>query len=320
MIEGEEKERVRELLAQSGAVAVGFAAAGRISDARASKFRKWIADGGNAGMDYMARHAALRDDTANVLADARTVMVMAFSYAPPVLRDASLPRISAYALFPDYHDTVRKLLGPALDRLRADFPEETFRLCVDSAPVDERYWALEAGIGIKGRNGSIIVDNAGCYNFLVEILTTLPVAPDAPSRRLCRGCGACARACPTGALSDDGVIDCRRCLSYLTIEHRGDWTPEMSLVMQSEEGRATLFGCDRCLAVCPHNRNAVAAALPEFTPRGEMLTLTPQDITSMPESGFAAFFQGSPLKRARRDGLLRNARNSQSPHSSGNQD
>lgn len=310
MIAGKEKESIRSLLISCGAAAVGFAGAGEIAADARERFHRWIGEGLNAGMEFMTRHEPLRATTESVLEGAKTVISMAFGYDDGGSRDSALPQISRYAWRNDYHDSIRKILAPAVDGMQRCYPSERFRVCIDSAPVDERYWAMEAGIGMAGKNGSVIADGCGGYNFLVELITTLQIAPDAPSRRSCEDCGACRKACPTGALGEDGVIDCRRCLSYLTIEHRGEWGNEAAGIMATEAGKKTLFGCDRCLRACPHNRKRREAGIPDLLKSSDSITrLTPEDVLRMDKTEFSAFFRHSPIRRAKYEGLLRNARN-----------
>lgn len=146
---------------------------------------------------------SLKLDPRNVLENAATVISLAFSYAPERFRDDSLPVVASYAYGEDYHDVIRRRLSPPVERLRNTYGGE-WRICVDSAPLAERYWALRSGIGRLGRNGSVIVDNFGSYIFLAEVMTTLPVAPDEPTEALCAGCGALCQQ-----LSGKG-IGCRR--------------------------------------------------------------------------------------------------------------
>ena len=310
LITHNEKEGIRTLLISSGAAAVGFARAGSITEERSILFRRWVESGSAAGMDYMRRHTPLRDTTGSVLPGAATVISLAFGYASEAERDPALPSVSRYAWGQDYHDVLREALKESVAKLTEIYPGAGFRVCIDSAPVDERYWALEAGIGIRGRNGSVIVDGCGGYNFLVELLTTLEIEPDDPSRGLCEDCGACLKACPTGALQPDGTIDCRRCLSYLTIEHRDDWDAVGTEAMRTPAGRHTLFGCDICLRVCPHNRHSgETKTIALLRPSGTTLSLTAQEVLSMSRERFNALLKGTPLRRARHEGLLRNARN-----------
>lgn len=333
------KETLRRDLLAAGAVAVGFARAEEIDNGVVRQYAGWIAAGHHAGMDYLARHAVLKRHPRNVLEDVATVVSIAFSYAPAQWRSEDLPVIAAYAYGDDYHDVLRHRLAPVVDAMQREFGG-SWRICIDSAPLAERWWALKSGIGRRGRNGSVIIDGAGSYVFLAEILTSHKLEPDinvdfrqaissdieseitsdiqqvtisdilsgSSSGKECMGCGACVKACPTGALGDDGTIDCRRCINYLTIEHRGEWAGEGSEAMQTEAGRRSLFGCDICQRVCPHNRSVTATAIKEFSPRKECID-APEIILAMTQEEFSTVFKGSPIKRAKLAGLLRNASN-----------
>lgn len=302
------KEDIRKAFLEAGASAVGFARAGDVEPSELRSFEGWIGEGCHAGMDYLQRHVPLRSHPRHVLESAETVVSLAFSYTPAATRDESLPTVSAYALGKDYHDVIRKRLQKAIDTLKATYGGE-WRICIDSAPLSERYWAMKAGIGRLGRNGSVIVEGCGTWCFLAEVLVSIPMEPDKPSERKCLSCGACVKVCPTGALRNDGTIDSRRCLSYLTIEHRGPWEGEMADVMASEAGKHTLFGCDRCLKVCPHNLSATPSEIEEFRASGDMLSLTAGEAAEMTQGRFSEVFRGSAVKRAKLAGFLRNARN-----------
>lgn len=302
------KDAIRAEIMKSGAVAVGFAVAGDVSVGAMRQYGDWIASGRNAGMEYLSRHAGLKRNPASVMGNAATVISTAFSYAPRLFRGDALPAIACYAYGEDYHDVIRKRLSSAVGALRGRYGGD-WRICIDSAPLAERYWAMKSGIGKRGKNGSIIIDKCGSWCFLAEILTSLPVAPDEATEASCLGCGECLKRCPTQALLPDGTIDSSRCLNYLTIEHRGEWPARMDEAMASDAGRGTLFGCDICQRVCPHNKDVEPTAIPEFQPWQKILELAPSDVAAMSQEAFSAFFKGSPLKRAKLEGLKRNALN-----------
>lgn len=307
--EGENiKDNIRKALQKSGAVAIGFAKAAPVEADVIEGYNRWIEKGNNAGMDYLKRHASLKTDPSHVLEDVATVISLAFSYAPCQRRDPGLPKIAFYAYGEDYHDVLRKRLKPIVELLESEYGGE-WRICIDSAPLPERYWAIKSGIGKRGKNGSVIVDNFGSYIFLAEILTTVTVAPDEPRGDMCIGCGNCIKACPQGALKSDGTIDARKCINYLTIEHRGKWEKENMDAMQTEAAKNSLYGCDVCQEVCPHNRNIPATNIPEFRPKDELLSLTSEKAMKMTQEEFSKFFKGSPIKRAKLEGLARNAAN-----------
>lgn len=303
-----DKECVRALLLRSGAVAAGFAAASSVENGVIADMEEWVKGGNNAGMDYLARHTQLKKDPGNILPGVKTVISLAFSFNPAKPRDEKLPVIASYAFGDDYHDVLRNRLSPIVESLKGDLGGD-WRICIDSAPLAERYWAVRAGIGYIGRNGMVIVGEHGSCIFLAEVLTTLTFSPDTPSSGNCLGCGRCEQACPGKALSADGKVDCRRCLSYLTIEHRGEWSPEMMEIMQTVAGRTTLFGCNRCVAVCPHNKNVPPSHIEEFALRDSYAALTPSRAASLKREEFAPLFRKSAIKRTKYDGFIRNALN-----------
>ena len=308
------KDLLKKALMEAGAIAVGFSRAGELPEDEAGRHARWIAASHHAGMDYLPRHAALKRNPRHVLEDAATVVSIAFSYAPALRRPSGLPAIAAYAYGDDYHDVLRRRLSPVVARMQESFGGD-WRICIDSAPLAERWWAMRGGIGRRGLNGCLIIDGAGSYFFLAELLTSLPIEPDTPSEALCSQCGACLKACPTKALNGDGTTDCRRCLNYLTIEHRGPWEGVALEAMQTPAGRHTLYGCDICQHVCPHNLHISPTTIPEFNPRPGIISTdipsvyTREGILSLTQEAFSRIFKGSPMKRAKLAGIMRNASN-----------
>lgn len=305
------RQEIKSLLTAAGAVAVGFAEAGPVSDDARRGFEAWLAEGRNASMAYMANHMEIRFDTRLLLEGARSFVCMAFPYRCGARRDPSLPRVSAYALLPDYHVWVREAIrASGVGSLLGEEGRE-WRICVDSAPVMERYWAVMSGIAVRGANGAAIIPDYGPEVILAEIVTQTPLEADTPSAVDCGNCGLCRRACPTGALRADGTIDSRRCLSYLTIEHRGPWTGEGAEAMATAAGRDTLFGCDRCVEACPlaAGKAGGRGVAPVAGALEGIVGLTTGDILTGPEESLTAKLRGSSLKRAGRAGLARNAAN-----------
>lgn len=290
------RAQIRERLLGCGALAVGFAKAEDIPEETAEQYEAWLGRNDNAGMAYMGNHLDIRRNPAGLLEGAKTVISMAFSYNTDAVRDESLPRISKYAFLPDYHKWIRTaVMESGLSELLGEEYRD-WRLCVDSAPIAERYWAVKAGIAIRGRNGCAIIPGVGCETLLAEIICRAEIDADGPLAETCGDCGRCLQACPTGALGADGTIDCNMCLSYLTIEHRGKWTdPRHVAAMATRAGRTTLFGCDRCVSVCPYNNPDIRAVA---KPMERVVRYTG-----------GALPQGSSLKRAKEAGLARNLKN-----------
>lgn len=304
----EEKQILKDIVKSTGAVAVGVAEAAPVSDSAFENYRSWLESGFSAGMEYMWNHSEIRRDPRLLLDGAESVVSVAFSFNPVVKRDKSLPAVASYAYGRDYHDVVRKRLSEAVNALKERFGGE-YRICVDSAPIMERYWAMKSGIGRMGENGAVIIDGYGSMVFLAEIVTTLAMAADEPSERRCCGCGECRKACPGKAIGENGIIDSRRCISYLTIEHRGEWNGTGEEVMKTPAGRRSLYGCEICLAVCPHNRDIPTTKEEEFLPVKELLMLDIDGAKGMTQERFSSLFRGSAVKRCKLAGFLRNARN-----------
>lgn len=298
------RDFIRQTILDSGAVAAGFAVAAPVDETEWRRFSLWLDAGMNAGMDYMGGHKDLRRDPRLLLEGARTVISCAFSYYPAEERDRSLPRVARYAYGRDYHNVVRKRLKRAVNALKERFGGE-YRICIDSAPVLERFWAWKSGLGIIGDNTAFIVKGHGSFVFLAEILTTLSILPDTPLGSGCGSCGLCASACPGKAIGPLG-IDSRRCLSYLTIEHRGEWDNTGIEVMETPEGRNTLLGCDLCLEVCPHNRGVEHTRIDEFRLTDTTRDLRRDNLERMTDKEFDTLFAGSPIRRPGLPSLRRN--------------
>ncbi len=253
---------MRREAARLGAVAFGCAAATEVSRDFRVAYRKWIAEGRNGTMDYLARYGDVRFDPRRLLPGARTVISMAFPYRPA--GGYHHPHIADYALGEDYHRVVKRRLAELSRFISENFGAQS-RPCVDTAPLPERYWAEVAGVGWRGLNGQIIVPGVGSGVFLGELVTTLELPPDSPLAGDCGRCGACRAACPGGAF-DGGGFDARRCLSYLTIEHRGEIPADVCF-------GESVYGCDICQRVCPHNVGEPPEPLEEFNPDPRLLKL-----------------------------------------------
>lgn len=259
----------------------------------AAQFRRWLADGRHGEMSYLEKYPDLRLDPRTLLDGARTLIVVGFPYYTD--EHINLP-ISLYARGRDYHEVVRERLTDVASKL----PGES-RVCVDTAPLRERYWASRAGLGFIGRNNQLIIPGLGSYFFLGFILNTelYDDAPPAngPAASACGECRRCVDACPGQCLSADASgLDARRCLSYLTIEFRGEIDSPLP----------TLYGCDVCQRVCPHNAAARPTPIADFHPNEEFAALTPADIATMTPERFSTLFRHSAIKRTKLPGLQRN--------------
>lgn len=287
------KSEIREFILSLKAEAVGFARVGEVPEHVHSDYLEWLGEGCHGGMAYLDRYHDIRQDPRLLLPGAETIICCAFPYPAAPERQNDALKIASYALGEDYHDVVRRKLKEAVRFIRDRFGAKS-RAMVDTAPMRERYWAVESGIGFRGLNGLLILPGKGSRFFLGEILTTLKIEPDEPCTDSCISCGKCLKACPGKALSiKDGkpMLDARKCLSYLTIEHHGD-CPEGTDLGDS------FYGCDTCQDVCPHNIAAAGNIIEEFSPRKELLSLRAEDIENMDDERYSALFGHSAMRRA----------------------
>lgn len=287
-----------------GFEACGFAKAGPVSDAMAHVLDRWTSSGSHAEMQYMERNRHLRLDPTQLVPGCQTLIVVALNYYPQQLLPHEGYQIAYYAYGKDYHRVVKDKLLQLLSYIKTLVPDVEGRAFCDTAPLLERYWAVQAGLGFIGRNRQLIIPGKGSYFFLGVLAIDATIAtPSPPATRDVFSCGNCKRcliACPTGALTPEG-IDCRRCLSYLTIEHRGP-IPE---AIAQKLGRR-IYGCDTCQQVCPHNRNAQPTEEIAFTMPPEVAALTPEDWRSLTPERYKELFKHSAMERADYEGLMRN--------------
>lgn len=271
---------------------------------------EWLARGYAGSMAWMARSAERRADVRQVIPGARSVVVTGTLYNVdrPYASDlpAGVARISRYAWGDDYHDVLKRRLDALLAWIRASLPPgevEGFeaRSYVDTGPVQERVYAQYAGLGWIGKNTCLINPELGSWLFLGEIITTLALEPDTQGLEQCGSCTRCLEACPTGALVEPGVLDSTRCISYLTIEHRGDIPEDFHPALG-----AHVYGCDICQDVCPYNRPAPQSADPAWQPRPGLDLAALADLRDRSDDEWRQVLKGSPMKRAKIEGLRRN--------------
>jgi len=290
------RELIRRRLLEAGASAVGFARAAEVAPAAMEAFDAWLARGDAGELHYMYNHRELRCDPRLLLEGCATVISTAWLYNPADLRPASLPYLARYAYCRDYHNALRSVLRPVMRELAGELGFE-WRICIDSAPVMERYWAVTAGVGFCGRSGLLIVPGVGTRVFLAEILVTVAIEPDAPCTLGCGGCGKCVAACPAGALSGSPAPDCRRCISALTIEVPGS-APRLP--------RATLMGCDVCQDVCPHNAAGACTHVAALQALPQLSGVSEDELRGLSQEAFRERYAGTPLMRVGLKGLLAN--------------
>jgi epoxyqueuosine reductase len=298
-------ERIKTLGLELGFARVGLARAEPL-EADGARLQAWLAAGYHGTMQYMQRTAAVRADPghASMLPGACSVVVFVAPYAGggvPALGSAP-GRVARYALGRDYHNVLHKRLRRVTRLLREAGHQA--RAAVDSMPVLERAWAQRAGVGFIGKNCCLIVPGIGSHVFLAAVVTSAELPADEPMRERCGECRLCLTACPTRAFVEPRQMDARRCISYLTIEHRGAIEPALR-----EPIGEWIFGCDVCQDVCPFNRTQAPAAgvAKAFTEKSRWDALDAEAFLQLDEGAFARIAEGSPLRRAKREGMARNA-------------
>jgi epoxyqueuosine reductase len=258
-------------------------------------------------MIWMEETAARRGAPAALWPGVRSIISLGMSYAPGTdplaLADATdVGRISVYAQGADYHDVIKKALK-VLARWLVTAAGGELKVFVDTAPVMEKPLAEAAGLGWQGKHTNLVSREDGSWLFLGAIYTSLELAPDAPHSAHCGSCSACLQICPTNAFPAPFQLDARRCISYLTIEHKGPIPEEFRAAIGNR-----IYGCDDCLAVCPWNRFADAARRNKaFAPRAELAAPKLADLLALDDAAFRAVFAGSPIKRIGRNRMVRNA-------------
>ena len=288
---------------KSIAAALGFddcrIAAVRGPAAHAEQFLEWIAGGEHGDMDYMAKAPARRTDPREVLPGVQSVVTLALNYFREAMPATDGGRIARYAWGDDYHD----VMDPKLRDLAAALEDMggTQRLYVDTGPVLERDWASAAGLGWNGKSTVQIHTQFGTWFFLGEVLTTLDLAPDTPARDHCGTCTRCIAACPTRAITAPHHVDARRCISYLTIEHKGAIPEEFRRAIGDR-----IYGCDECLDVCPWNRFAKESREAAFAARPFVTQWRLRDFLALTDESFRELFRWSPIRRIKRPAFLRN--------------
>ena len=295
---------------QDRAKSEGFAAFGiapdRLAPAAGVRLRQWLREGLHGDMLWMESRADERANPDILWPEVKSVIMLGMSYAPPqdpmVLADQDTrARISVYAQGRDYHDVVKG----ALKRLAGWLAHEAgagVKVFVDTAPVMEKALAQSAGLGWQGKHSNVVSREHGSWLFLGAIYTTAELAPALPAEDSCGSCRLCQDICPTNAFPAPYRLDARRCISYLTIEHKGPIDFELRPLMGNH-----IYGCDDCLAVCPWNKFAeTAAAHKAFLPRAELVAPQIADLLTLDDAAFRKLFSGSPIKRIGRDRFVRN--------------
>jgi len=298
------KQLIREEAAALGFDACGFAAVDAPWPA-SGRLAEFVAAGRHGTMDWIERTAARRAHPRSMWADARSAIVLGLNYGPErdpldALQARSSGAISVYAQGDDYHDLIKQRLKRLASAVQAELGGEV-KVFVDTAPLMEKPLAEAAGLGWQGKHTNLVSRDFGSWLFLGAILTTLELAPDAPSGDHCGACRACLDICPTNAFPAPYQLDARACLSYLTIEHAGPIPEQYRRALGNR-----IYGCDDCLAVCPWNKFAKASHEAALHARDTLAGPSLADLAALDDTAFRTLFAKSPVKRIGRDRFVRN--------------
>ena len=298
------KERIRTKAKEEGFDAIGFAQA-EMGFREKARLEAFVSLGQHGDMTWMSDHLERRKDPRTLWPDVRSVIAVAMNYGPKVnplddLRSINRANISVYARNKDYHNVIKKRLKKLGRWLGKEFDCD-LKVFVDTAPILEKPLGQAAGIGWQGKHSNLVNQNFGSWLFLGEIFTTLKLDPDEMEVDHCGSCTKCLDICPTNAFPEPYMLDASRCISYLTIEHKG----HIPLEYREKMGNR-IYGCDDCLAVCPWNKFSKMAREAAFIPREDLNLPLLEDFLSLDDSLFREKFSGSPIKRIGRDRFIRN--------------
>lgn len=287
---------IKSEAARVGFDACGIAKATAVDEETVAFIEGWTKEGKHGTMHYLERNCEKRYDPTLLVEGCRSIIVVALNYTPK----RAIEGISNYAQGSDYHKAVKERLYMLLKSINEKIPCQGRAFC-DSAPVLERYWAVQSGLGWIGRNRQLIIPGKGSCFFIGELIVDIELEYDEPYRQShCGNCNKCVENCPTGALKRED-FDARECLSYLTIEYRGELPENIGEKMGN-----CFYGCDRCQAVCPHNRLATPNDTAELQPKPELIRMNAEKWRTLTKEQYNALFSGSAVERCGYEQLMRN--------------
>lgn len=292
---------VKEQAAALGFMDCGVAKASMLEN-EAHYLEEWLKQGKNGEMSYLENHFDLRTDPRKLVPGAKSVIVLTMNYYPKHNQQKDAPKLSKYAYGRDYHKVIKKRLKQFLYALNEQFGDVNGRGFVDSAPVMEKAWAQRAGVGWMGKHTNILSKRLGSFFFLAVLIVDIPLAYDEPVTDHCGSCTACLDACPTKAIEAPYRLDASKCISYFTIELKDAEIPHA----YKGQFENWMFGCDICQDVCPWNRFSKPHHVADFMPKDGLLNMEQKDWEQLTEEKFDSLFQGSAVKRAKYEGLMRN--------------
>ncbi len=272
-------------------------------DEEKENFQSWLEKGYHGEMGYMANNIEKRLDPRLLVENTKSIVVVGLNYFPKEQqKDPNAPVIAKYAYGKDYHFVLKDRLNTLLEYINSEIGEVSGRAFVDSAPILEHAWAKKAGLGWIGKNSLLLNRKIGSFLFLGELLIDMELEYENPiDQDFCGGCSKCIRACPTGAITKPYVVNGSKCISYFTIELKGEIPEEMTGQFENR-----VFGCDICQDVCPWNRMAKGNNVPEFEPNPSLLSLTKEELENIDAHQFGEIFRNSAVKRTKFKGFKRN--------------
>jgi len=298
--------KIKQKALEIGFHKIGIVPSAALTD-EATRLRTWLENDFHGGMAWMEHEPEKRTDPKLIFPDAKSMIVLALNYYTPHEHpeDREKGKISRYAWGDDYHDVVKEKLRELFNWIKSENPNADGKLCVDTAPLMDKAWAVRAGLGWMGKHSNIITKEFGSWFFIGEILLNLELDYDTETvADHCGSCTACINACPTGAIVEPYVIDSRQCISYATIELR---TPELPENIE-ENLNGWLYGCDICQDVCPWNRFEKPTDELRFEPRNHETSIGIDEVSELLPESYAERFRKTAIKRAKLSGLQRNAR------------
>lgn len=296
-------EQIKQKAFALGFDAFGVSRADFVGTDVSNAYDEWLQEGRHATLHYLENNKDKRYDPRLLEEGTKSIISLAMNYYPAQKQADNVPQFAYYAYGKDYHDVMKTRMRELLSYIIELIPHASGRCFVDSAPVLESYWAMQAGIGFKGKNSLLIIPQKGSYFFLGEILLSEELVYSKPYvQSLCGKCTRCIDACPTGAILPGGRIDAAKCISFQTIENK---TEEIAPEVEDKLSNR-VYGCDICQMVCPWNKRAVPHNTQEFLPSEEFLNLTTDKLVNLTQEQFSLLFKGSAVKRAKYKGLMRN--------------
>lgn len=296
--------QIKDFAHSLGFDAVGICKAEAVNDVNKEAFKQWLSNKHQTEMDYMTRNEEKRLDPTLLVEGAKSIIMVALNYYPHEFQPEENPQIAYYAYGKDYHEVVKEKLNSLYTYCQSLDPKIEGRYFCDTAPLLERYWAARARLGWIGKHSLLIIPKRGSYFFLgALILNTELEYEDAEHKKMpdCVNCTRCIEACPTKAIVSPHVVDANKCLSYQTIENKGEIAEGIVPLMNNR-----FYGCDLCQQACPWNRFSLAHSTEAFHQSAELLSLDAKKIENMDEITYQRIFKGSAIKRAKLSGLKRN--------------